>query len=262
MSRLRMRPCLSPGRRIAARLFTNPSSTRLPELPLGIRSPSPLYPRLSPSVQLLPLFHAPREPRISLPLGPASGPALVTVRREHPSSPTPRPLLVYNLAVSPLPLPFPSSTRIPPLPSALPFPKRIPPAGAVANPGRKSYEGSARIQKLEPLTLPGARFIYSPYLPVRRSECVADHCQRRKVDIFLNKRHELSHLLTQKRKSEVANRFTRRKSARTHFLISAAVGKTGRKADIKKTRERKIEGEGEKKKARQSGRHRRRDSRR
>lgn len=37
---------VSPGRRIAARLFTNPSSTRLPELPLGTRPPSLL---LAPS---------------------------------------------------------------------------------------------------------------------------------------------------------------------------------------------------------------------
>lgn len=90
-----------PRRRIAARLFTNPSSTRLPELPLGTRSPSPLSPRLSSAFNCS-LSSTHHGSSASLPPRPASGPALVTVRREHPSSPTPRPFLVYNLAcVSP-----------------------------------------------------------------------------------------------------------------------------------------------------------------
>lgn len=99
-----VRPCLTRERRIAARgLFTNPSSTRLPELPLGCaRFVLPALHHgllVSPSwsLQSLPLFHAlhgvPGIPTIALRRG-ASGPALVTVRREHPSSPTPRPLLV------------------------------------------------------------------------------------------------------------------------------------------------------------------------
>lgn len=72
-------PCLA-SRRIAARLFTNPSTTRLPEL-LGECSSA--LPLLRLSLELLPLFHDP--------FHWPDGTALVTVGSEHPSSPTRRP---------------------------------------------------------------------------------------------------------------------------------------------------------------------------
>lgn len=122
------------GRRIAARLFTNPSSTRLPELPLcGSRPLSPIP------------FNCPRVAAPSLPRFTSSdpfhrivsGPALITVRREHPSSPTqPRPFC-YNLIVSPHPfLSLYSKYRSELYFSSASFRlrsfPRMPPAGAVA----------------------------------------------------------------------------------------------------------------------------------
>ena len=81
-----------PVCRIAARLFTNPSTTRLPEL-LGECSSA--LPFLQLSLNLLPLFHDPYH-------RPSCRTALVTVASdEHPSSPT-RETLFETTTVFPL----------------------------------------------------------------------------------------------------------------------------------------------------------------
>ncbi|CAL1674640.1 unnamed protein product [Lasius platythorax] len=92
----------------------------------------------------------------------------------------------------------------------------MPPAGAVANPGHKGCEGSARIQKLEPLTLFLAR-VPSIYLSI-------PVCVGRNVSLIGSKKKTVgtSYLIVAYT-SEATNRLIPAEKiladARTHFSI-------------------------------------------